>query len=407
MPRSITVNKTNMPIKGQIFKAYLFRLLLAAALSGPLNGLAQPCPQYPADCPAEDYPNLDLSEDSIAMLANPVVPQEVAMQHRLRFWTAGLTNRIAQKEGWDVVELSEGGASGFRDLPPNDTPLNYALRPPHSFEISFQFIVNKDSLAAWAAWVKDLSERRLADVNQYANRMASVEDKRKACMDSANYYGDQKASYMTAHMQSYQQALMSNNKSGTAAYEKAVETYDKKTNYWINKATDLQKDATSEKTQGDADEERKTVGLRYRDATVITVEFRFNGENALTNEAKPNAAQPTTSAGSGYALLRWYTNPEPYLNDPMALFPHSRNFVLALIGGWNPNPNANGIYYPSFRTDKKNIDKTTPKVIKCDQVQTISIHIAGNKHGIGRVIADLPALKLNSSLEGEFLSDTP
>jgi len=385
-----------MQMKGQLFKGYLFRLLLAAALCGPFQGLAQPCPQYPADCPGEDYPNLDLSEDSIAMLGNPIVPQEEAMQHRLRFWTAALMNRIAQKEGWEVVELSEGGASGFRDLPPNDTPLNYALRPPHSFEISFQFIVNKDSLAAWAAWVKDLSERRLADVNQYANRMASVENKRQAYMDSANYYGDQKASYMTAHMQTHQQALMSGNKSASASYEKAVGAYDKKANYWINKATDLQKDASSEKTQGDADEERKTVGLRYRDATVVTVEFRFNGENALTNDVKPNAASPATAVGSGYALLRWYNNPEPFLNDPLALFPHSRNFVMALIGGWNPHPDANGIFYPAFRSNKQAMDKTTPKAIKCDRVQAISIHIAGNKGALGRLLAEVPAAELNN-----------
>jgi hypothetical protein len=94
--------------------------------------------------------------------------------------------------------------------------------------------------------------------------------------------------------------------------------------------------------------------------------------------------------------LRGYTNPEPYLNDPLALFPHSKNFVLALIGEWNTHPDANGIYYPSFRAEKRNLDKTTPKVIKCDQVQTMSIHIAGSKAGVSRVIADLPASQLNS-----------
>ncbi|MDP4216246.1 MAG: hypothetical protein Q8927_08590 [Bacteroidota bacterium] len=384
----------------------LFYLMFLWALAVPCTACSQSnCPQMPADCPVEDYPNLDLSEDSVSKLGNPIIPQEVAMEHFLRRRTTALMKRIAQKEGWEVTELSEGGASGYRDLPPHDTPLNYALRPPHWFEISFQFIINKDSLAAWAAWIKDLSERRLADVNQYASRMASVEDKRKAYMDSANYYGDLKANYMTAHMAGYQQALMSGSKSGTAAYEKAVDAYDKKVNYWINKATDLQKDASSEKRQSDAEEEKNSVGQRYHDATVVTVEFRFNGENALTNEAHAAGEASGSSSGgnpsgaSGYSLARWYSNPKPYLKDPLALYTHSRNFVLLLDGPWNLHPDANGIFYPSFRSNKQAIDQRTPKSIKSDRIQAISIHIAGNKAGIGRVLADLSAAELRSSLK--------
>jgi hypothetical protein len=394
MRKPFIANNSYRMLHGKSFLPFsLSGLLLVAALCAPVLSHAQACPQYPADCPAFDYPNLDPAEDSVGMLDNPLVPQEVAMQHLLRRWTTAWMTQIAQKEGWEVTELSEGGASGYRDLPPHDTPLNYALRPPHWFEISFQFIINKDSLAAWADWIKDLSERRLADVNQYASRIASVEDKRKAYMDSANYYGDLKANYMTAHMQSYQQALMSGSKSGTAAYEKAVDAYDKKVNYWINKATDLQKDASSEKTQSDADKERTTVGLRFRDATVVTVEFRFNGENALINESHAAGDAP---AAAGYGLARWYNNPAPYLKDPLALFTHSRNFVLLLDGPWNLHPDANGIFYPSFRSNKQAIDQKTPKAIKSDRVQAMSVHIAGNKAAIGRLLADLPAAQLNS-----------
>ncbi len=247
------------------------------------------------------------------------------MEQRLRRVTGDLIRRIAEKEHWNAVELTEEGSSGFRL--DDGSVLKYELRPPHSFHIVYQLIVNNDSLAAWSAWLKDLTDRRMNNMNQYTTRVTAQQDKIQAYMDSAKYW-----------------ALHGNNK---------------RSNAFIEKATALQKDAGTEQNENNFEAEKKTRGLAWRDATVLLVEFDFNGDNARVEDGHAVAGM----GSSEFALLRWYNIPEPDPLNAVNYYSHSKNVVLALTGAWNPQPNAEGFYTPRFVKDKTSI-----KNIKCDEV---------------------------------------
>jgi hypothetical protein len=107
------------------------------------------CIQYPADCPSDRQ-----LPDSAGRLANPLVPEEVSMEIRLHdFFTDGMRT-LAQKNRWEVYQYDESDGSGHLNAD-GSGPLDYSLRPPHDYEISFIFIVNKDSLRAWQDQTKD------------------------------------------------------------------------------------------------------------------------------------------------------------------------------------------------------------------------------------------------------------
>lgn len=333
---------------------------LLIALCGASRLRAQNCPALPADCPVADYANLDLADDSTDKLNNPIVPQEVAMEHRLRRVTGELMSRIAEKEHWDFAELTEEGSSGFRLE--DGSVLRYELRPPHSFHIVYQVIVNNDSLAAWSAWLKDLTDRRMNNMNQYTTRVTAQQDKIQAYMDSANYW--------------------------------ALKGNSKRSNAFIERATALQKDAGTEQNENNFETEKKGRGLAWRDATVLLVEFDFNGDNARVEDGRAAAGAASAAAGTGssaFTLLHWYTIPEP---DPLAAtnyYSHSKNVALALTGAWNPQPNGEGFYTPRFARDKMTI-----KNIKSDKVQTIALTLSGNRAAMRKFLSDLPDGELNT-----------
>ncbi len=207
----------------------------------------QPCTYYPADCPDKDYANADRVNDSIERLNNPVASQEITMENNLRALTAAIMARLAEKQHWDVVELTEDGSSGYRL--PDGSVAPYGNRPPHWFTITWQCIVNKDSLQQWDAWIKEFSQRRLQEVeSRYAEQAAIQTGQLQAYMDSANYYGNLKAKYMEARAQQYQQAALSGNKAWRLTRFKRSSIAPRHENkFSLGKAAGTQQDACRRK----------------------------------------------------------------------------------------------------------------------------------------------------------------
>ncbi|HCL84903.1 MAG TPA: hypothetical protein DIC22_13065, partial [Chitinophagaceae bacterium] len=103
--------------------------------------------------------------DSAGRLANPLVPEEVSMEIRLHdFFTDGMRT-LAQKNRWEVYQYDESDGSGHLNAD-GSGPLDYSLRPPHDYEISFIFIVNKDSLRAWQDQTKDWHSKFTEEVEK-------------------------------------------------------------------------------------------------------------------------------------------------------------------------------------------------------------------------------------------------
>ena len=356
------------------------------------NVYSQTCPDWPASCPDNNYVDADRVEDSTQKMLNPIVPEEVTMEYRLRELTGSLVRKVAQKEHWnEPVEIYEYASSGFRDAKEN--VLSFPLRPPHWVKIVWQIIVNNDSMKQWIDWLKDLGTRAQSNISDYANKMTAVQNTYKRYMDSANYYGDLKGNYMTAHYAKYQQDLVTGNTVGIAAYEKAVAVYDDKANIFIKKATDLQKDPGAEKAQDDIQTERVQKSLIFRESVVLFIEFDFNPDrgDAGRCECKPIKGEPSSN---GFKVVRWFTNPEPTSTNVVD-YSNSTNVAYGLLGGWSSVPDNRGIYWPSYHSDPKASDKVSPKKIKSDQVQSLCIHVSANKSAMQKFFEDLDTGELS------------
>jgi hypothetical protein len=155
-----------------MFPMFQAALLAAALLLTHPAAYAQSCPFKPADCPDKDYANADLTADSADRILNPLVSQEVTMEYRLRQLTGDFVRQLAAQQHWESpVELYEGGSSGVRT--PAGEVLAYPLRPPHWVTITWEVIVNKDSLAAWTDWTANLMQRIQIQVEQYRQAASS------------------------------------------------------------------------------------------------------------------------------------------------------------------------------------------------------------------------------------------
>ena len=352
-------------------------LALIAALPVFNSSSAQSCSRAPADCPVNGADSYGTQDDSTGRLVNPIIPQEITMENRLRRWMAAHLESIAKTEGWQLVQISEGGSSGFRA--PDESVLKYPLRPPHWFIYTWQFIVNNDSLKAWNDWLVNFGQQRMDKLNQNAANQTSAYDRSKPYRDSAEHYMELMGQYMQDHMAQYQKDVMAHNKTGTDSYEKAVAAYQKKSDYFTQKAAGGTNDAAAAKEDADAETFRKKQNVHFRDATILDVQFEFNMDYAKT-------AGSATGFAAGAPI--WFSNTDP---DPIAVdfFERSRTNVLVLEGDWNMKSTTGG-YRPAFYSNKPSVDLTTAKRIKCDQVQTVDIHLSGNPQAIRKFLALLP-----------------
>ncbi|MFI5152833.1 MAG: hypothetical protein ACHQET_05830 [Chitinophagales bacterium] len=362
---------------------------------------AQACKNSPAECPEQYYLTEDHIDDSLRRLGNPVVPQEVGMEYRLRSLTRDLVSSLAEKEGWpEPILISEGGASGFRNV--DEGVLAYPLRPPHQYEIVWELVVNKDSLDAWTAWLQNFSEQQMADLKEYAGKASDPSGAYMANYDSAKYYGDQESNYMAAHMAAYQQALLKNDKSEIQRYERAIAAYDKKINAFGNKAGESVSGEKYVNKDNSSEDLRKRMTLQYRDACVLHIQFDFNDYLPEISAMEGDQLMPIsrTTAPPGQAVFcQCYKNLNASMQFNGVTFMFSRNINWFLFGNHYKSPK--GLWRASYEKDKNNIDKVTVKKIKSDQIQVISIVCSGNRKAIDRTVDDMNWTTLTKQLVKE------
>jgi hypothetical protein len=148
---------------------FLFRLcflLISSSLLMSLVTHAQACKYYPADCPSDRQ-----MPDSADRFGNPVIPSEVSMEIKLNGFFSDLMQTQADKKGWELYRFDESAGSGYLNAD-RSGPLASNFRPPHDYEISFIFIVNKDSLQAWKEWEMNFNNDMLAEFE----KMKSTQD---------------------------------------------------------------------------------------------------------------------------------------------------------------------------------------------------------------------------------------
>jgi hypothetical protein len=147
----------------------VFIWLTCLSLVFSVGVLGQACSYFPADCPTSQL------ADSADRFNNPIVPEEVSMEIRMHDFLSDLMQALADKKKWQVYQYNETHNTGYLNASRTGA-LDFKLRPPHEYEISFILIVNSDSLQAWQTWQRDFTQALVAEadkVNQNTENYAT------------------------------------------------------------------------------------------------------------------------------------------------------------------------------------------------------------------------------------------
>lgn len=372
-----------------------FSLVISTAIG------AQPCSYYPADCPG-DMP----SKDQTFCDHHFIISEEIKMQDNIRDLVIGLMEEIAEAKNWESYELDEY-SDGQYLLPVNKNeeayPVPFPLRAPHGFQISFVFIVNSDSINVWRNWYNNMAE----NVQGIANDMKSNFDDpgyvaaEKEYMDSADYWSGLLVAYETKNMQAFQQAALNKDDAFIKKYETVKKNYQSHSNYWTKKAGDLSQAAmasSNQKLTQTQDDSHLRIDA-FRNATMIRVSFDFNDNKAVAAES--DNIHLVKQIGERSASIE-----QIYHNDHTSgariyhlnVFNSSTDLAFLLFGKWNTNPDKFGQFHALYAMDKKNTDKVSVKLISCDKIQTISMHVEGRPDYIESFLKKLDTDKINNML---------
>lgn len=306
---------------------------------------AQDCGQYPADCPKS---GIEAAQDSDVCIRNFILPEEISMNSKARKAFTALMQKIAGARHWELYEYNEDAGPGYSNSDySNMKPLAKTLRPPHHYRIAFQFIVNRDSLQAWKDWISNtLQPAATNSVAQF--QQAGNSEKMNTAgqyMDSAQYYSNLKAKFLTDNMSQYQ------------------------------------------------DKEKQT--LIFRNAVLLRVSFDVNESISLSSgEPRINTVRPLQISGSAVALLLHNDYPDRTTTDDA--FQQSTDLAFLLFGKWNLQPDAAHGYTAAYAADRRNTDQASVKKTPGEKIQTITLHIEGRPDYINRFLPLLDVQQLNA-----------
>jgi hypothetical protein len=332
-----------------------------------LSSFAQQCDQFPADCPNDG--EIQQAEDSSVCITNLIFPVEISMQNLARDVTDTLLNQFAKKNNWQIIKLDEEAASGSRDGNGNSVPEE--KRRPHKYEITYEFIVNADSLSLWKKWINDFANGSADQFHQYQNNIALQQNVIQQYSDSMTYYT----------------TLAGQN----ATDQNRFTYYMNKANAFSDKINSITNSPQTQQINNSRDDERTARTIQFHDGSIFQVTVSFN--NYLTE----NAGEPISTTNiSGVTLLRNYYNAKPDMNDAIHYFTHSKNMTLILLGAWQSQTDQYGSYHATFELNGANTDAISVKKTPSYKIQNIDIHLSGNRNAIQKFLQEINLQKLNA-----------
>jgi len=372
-------------------KAFPVLLLLLCVITKAVH--SQECTYFPADCPQTG--DIEAAQDSDACINNLVVAEEIMMQNDLRRVFTSMMNEIARNRNWDVYEYTEESGGGVGS---NGKATPYPLRRPYQYLISFNFIVNKDSLEAWQNWysndLKNASEK-VADSYKQSASNASEDKSTQEYFDSAMYYSNLKAKYMSDHAAEYQKAILGGDTKAQKRYEDESKKYDERINAFINRKND-KTEATfsaSKSQYSNLETYQHKNTIAFRNGSTIRVTLNVNDYIATANDGDKKVVKQLGTPTTIGLLLH---NDSPNEHEVFGQYLRSTDIALLLFGKWLPKPDESHNYHSGYFADKKNMDAVTVKEIPCDRVQTIVLHIEGSQKYVNQFLQLLDMQKLNS-----------
>lgn len=353
---------------------------------------AQQCSYFPADCPDDGY--IEGARDSVSCIKNDIVPQEITMQNNLRRFITSMMEEISKRKNWEVYEFKELRGGGELNAELNGA-LAYPYRRPYQYTISFDFIVNQDSLQAWQYWYKnDLTNRANEVVQQYKSTENSSE---KPYIDSSMFYTNLMTKYLSDHADEYQKAILSNNATYIKKHDADLKKLQDKIDFFVNHANgERDKNfSTADTKEEDMQSYRKRNTLMFRDASVLRVTFIFNEQATATLDEDIKLVKPLAVAGTTLAAMFHNPNPDQILGPS---YPTNSDFAFLLFGKWVTKPDQYRSYKASYYFDKAAMDKLTIKKIPSDKVQTVFIAIEGKGKYINEFLQAFDSQKLKNNL---------
>lgn len=347
--------------------------------------------QWPADKP--ETGTMEESQSRETKLLNKTRPQVIDMQDRMRTLFTNMMQNASEKIGWPMVEISEYTSDGDvyhwkygKQVDPYPVP--YPLCPPGAIRITFQFIVNNDSLQAWKTYETAYENQHLAaQQGDYSNIQSATQNPLyKQYQDSVNYYINLYTTYCNAHQN-----------EGAALF-----TTDKHPKYYLQKQkifTDKMVAMTDQTHAGSKiepmEDEQKRQTIRFKNHTVVQVVFYVNSplgnpfEKSAFSSTIKSAAAPYPVTGTRISRL--------YSTETINDFPWHYS-LLMLLGNFLLNKKTQYGDYPAGFTLNGQNDLYTAKKIKCEKVQNIFVNIYGDKNNIEKMAKLIDVVKLNSTI---------
>lgn len=344
---------------------------------------AQDCAFYPADCPETEF--IEQSQSRQDRLDNDILPQEIDMQDKMRALITVMMKNASLALHWDMIELKEYTNDG--GLQSGGTP--YPLRSPRGIDITFQFIVNKDSLQAWKNYQTDYDKRHYNDISQDYNNITTTTESPlyKRYKDSADHYMKLYTTYVEEHKD-----------EGAALYtkDKHPAYYQKKQTEFLDKLNALTDQTHRNSGIESKESEHDKITRRFRKNIVVQVHFHANNfvGIAIDQSLGPIESTSVTFPLPHAALSKLYTVKENQTNESLVKW---NNIILILLGNFLTKPNNYGYYDAGFNHNSQG-DEHSPKKIKSDKVQNISISISGNKKFIEKMLKFIDVDKLNGTI---------
>ncbi|MEO8786053.1 MAG: hypothetical protein ABI378_03230 [Chitinophagaceae bacterium] len=349
-----------------------------------LSTRAQDDALFPADKPETGF--IEESQNKEIRLTNLVLPQEIAMQDNMRSVFTDMMERAASNLGWQMREISE--YTNDNAMQGGGTP--YATRSPRGITITFQFIVNNDSLEAWKNYENNFESKTMNQLDESSNEMQSLQQSPEYLKDrdSANYYMNLYTAYCEDHKA-----------EGVALYtvDKHPKYYQTKERDFLDKANALVQQKADNSGIKEGESEHKIITRRFRNHTVVQVEFVVNAFEAYALNLELDVVKFHRAAFSkpGAKVSTLYTIGAE--NQDQGNSDKWNNILLILLGNFQPNASSSEMYHAGFEKNGQG-DEHTPKKVKSDKLQNIAIDIYGDLDNVTAMSKYIDLNKLNALL---------
>jgi hypothetical protein len=223
----------------------------------------------------------------------------------------------------------------------------------------------------------------------------------KMYFDSAQYYGQVRAKYLTDHEAAYQKELVSNNKAAIKARESHLQQLQDRSDLYIKKYQDQQKkdEAPSSDSWTQSQNAYAVNTKGFEDASVVLVHVMINPylvkSGIQDNDQKSLVPQEHLKVpGASFAGLLINKNPPDRhsydLNYQGYIFQDPGSVATLMFGKYQP-ADAYHNYRPLFEKNYLTRAGTIGSVrkVKCDVLQNLAFQLEGNPGKIREVISQI------------------